>query len=123
MRQDNNGPSAARNVGILTASGDHIAFLDNDDVWLPERLSAQVDAMRRHPEAALVFSDAAWIRDDGTTARYTFDRRAESASRRSSGLRSQIAKLPATDGTILAGNWYGDLLQDTFIVNSSVVLL
>lgn len=122
IHQENKGPSAARNVGISNASGEYIAFLDNDDVWLPRKLAAQVDAMRRHPEVALVFSDAAWIRDDGTTARYTFDRRPGSASRSGNGLRSQIARLAENDGTILAGDWYGDLLQDNFIINSSVLM-
>jgi glycosyltransferase involved in cell wall biosynthesis len=42
IRQENSGPSAARNTGAREAKGELIAFLDSDDVWLPEKISRQV---------------------------------------------------------------------------------
>ena len=42
----NGGPSAARNTGIRASRGDLIALLDSDDVWLPNKLSRQVTALR-----------------------------------------------------------------------------
>lgn len=44
LRQRNQGASSARNTGIAGAQGDYIAFLDSDDVWIPEKLEWQVRA-------------------------------------------------------------------------------
>ncbi|MEC4982480.1 MAG: glycosyltransferase family A protein [Oscillatoria sp. PMC 1068.18] len=54
-RQDNAGSSAARNHGIAVASGEFIAFLDADDLWLPEKLKLQVQAFQNCPNLDLVF--------------------------------------------------------------------
>src|SRR3990172_7360951 len=57
IRKPNGGQGSARNVGIKKAKGEYIAFLDSDDLWLPEKLEIQVRYLDGHPEAGLVFTD------------------------------------------------------------------
>lgn len=49
------GASAARNHGLRLAQGRLVAFLDDDDLWLPEKLSQQVARFAARPELALVY--------------------------------------------------------------------
>jgi len=49
-------PAAGRNAGLELASGKYIAFLDSDDVWLPEKLALQVALLEQNEKVGLVFS-------------------------------------------------------------------
>lgn len=51
----NAGPSAARNLGIRAATGDYVAFLDDDDVWLPWKLRRQLEVLEADPELSAVY--------------------------------------------------------------------
>jgi glycosyltransferase involved in cell wall biosynthesis len=50
IRQANQSPSSARNLGIRVATGDFIAFLDADDLWHPQKLERQIDRFNTRPE-------------------------------------------------------------------------
>ncbi|MFF2488887.1 glycosyltransferase family 2 protein [Microbacterium sp. NPDC058062] len=58
------GLAGARNSGISDARGDYVAFLDDDDVWLPGKLAAQIDRFAESPEAVVV--GTAMVVDNGT---------------------------------------------------------
>ncbi len=50
IRQPNRGVSAARNNAIMNSSGDYIAFLDADDIFLPTKLEKQIKVMMADPD-------------------------------------------------------------------------
>ncbi|MBV9927202.1 MAG: glycosyltransferase [Acidobacteria bacterium] len=52
----NQGVAGARNVGLLESTGDYVAFLDDDDLRLPDSLARQVALLESAPEAGLVAS-------------------------------------------------------------------
>ena len=49
------GPSGARNTGLLKATGDYIAFLDADDLWLPNHLKEGIDFFDKYKNVDVVF--------------------------------------------------------------------
>ncbi len=63
IRQSNRGVSAARNRGIAAATGRLIAFLDSDDLWLPQKLSAQVNFFAENPNAVICQTEEQWVRN------------------------------------------------------------
>lgn len=65
VRRPNGGQGAARNTGLGKASGRLIAFLDADDLWLPEKLAAQL-AVLEEKGVDLVYTDGYIFSDEGT---------------------------------------------------------
>ena len=58
LRTKKGKASGSREVGIAQASGEWIAFLDDDDAWLPRKLAVCRRVMRDHPEACFILSAA-----------------------------------------------------------------
>jgi glycosyltransferase involved in cell wall biosynthesis len=62
------GPAGAYNAGLLAATGTYFASCDDDDEWLPDKLSIQVELLERHP-SALVATCGIYLGDDSSRTR------------------------------------------------------
>lgn len=65
IKKENNGNAAARNTGLDYAKGEYVAFLDSDDIWLPEKLLKQIEFLENNPRCAFVYCGAYLIDENG----------------------------------------------------------
>lgn len=61
VQQKNQGQSVARNYGIESSTGELVAFLDSDNIWLNNRLQKGIEVMLREPQVGLCFADVIYI--------------------------------------------------------------
>jgi glycosyltransferase involved in cell wall biosynthesis len=105
IRQENAGPSAARNRGVAVSKGEIVAFLDSDDHWMPDKIERQVSLMGRlGPDVCCCVCNA-WVRGtEGEDSGNTFD---------SAGIRL----------TFIEGQWTNpqDVLATRFLLFNQVV--
>ena len=76
LAQANSGISAARNTAIRASTGEFIALLDQDDLWLPEKLQRQIEITAQNPQAGMIFTNAELFSEDGIIGKYYPDRAA-----------------------------------------------
>ena len=65
LNPTNIGTYATLNVGLQAATGDGIAILNDDDIWLPSKLERQVQLLNSHPEVGLVHTNGLFIDGEG----------------------------------------------------------
>jgi glycosyltransferase involved in cell wall biosynthesis len=65
-QQSHGGAAAARNAGLTLTKGDLIAFLDADDLWLPNKLELQINALEAKPDLSVIFTGIEQFISDDT---------------------------------------------------------
>ncbi|MER3492124.1 MAG: glycosyl transferase family A [Mastigocladus sp. ERB_26_2] len=62
---DNAGGNVSRNRGLKQATGEFVSFLDADDLWTPDKLELQLNALKANPQAAVAYSWTDYIDEQG----------------------------------------------------------
>ena len=65
IHQANQGVAAARNIGIEAARGEFFAFLDQDDLWTPEKVKLQIDYLQSQPDLGYTLTQQKFFLEPG----------------------------------------------------------
>ena len=72
QQNESKGGNYARNKGIDNARGEYVAFLDDDDVWLPNKIEKQLECLKKHSELGAVSCEMRFVYDFGDKQYYDF---------------------------------------------------
>lgn len=97
--QEQQGPAAARNTGIKKSSNEYIAFLDADDIWLPDKIEKQLEVFNQNPDIGFVYCD-----------NYFIDKNEKI-------IKDYVRKVKLVEGDILL-----DFFMDFFLITSGIIL-
>ena len=103
VRKDAGGISSARNAGVARARGTWVAFLDDDDLWHPDRLRAQLSALDGDPDAIASFTGGEYIDAAGRPHRGNVEREGAGRADRAAPRRARRATSSRRGGGRMPG--------------------
>lgn len=114
LQLDNRGPSATRNFGWRAAAGEFVAFLDQDDLWHPEKLARQIARFEARPDLDLCVAHTQlfWVdelQDEATRMRHQF--RANVVPGYTTGTLLTKKNLFEKHGEFDRSLWFGDSME------------
>jgi glycosyltransferase involved in cell wall biosynthesis len=92
------GQSAARNLGVMAATGDLVALIDQDDIWTPSHIELLARELEMHPDSGLSYSDFTLIDENGSVLSTHFNVRLGNTHPKASVLeiiREDVFALPS----------------------------
>ncbi len=108
VKIDNSGgPCRPRNIGISKSKGTYVAFVDDDDIWHPEKIDLQVDILENNPDFGLVHNYCNVIDEHGEETNETVGRPGKPKDKHGNVLNRMI------------GNW--TLMMPTPLLRKSVI--
>ena len=105
LRQPNRGVSVARNMGVESAEGEWVAFLDADDYYYPERLELTAELIHRYPEVDFVTADFDYVDEYGKLIRRSIS---------STDLGGKILAEGEGPFRLMRRKHFGDFIEDHF---------
>ncbi len=96
--QKNHGLGYSRNEALKRSRGKYIAFIDHDDIWMPEKLEKQIPLFERNHRVGIVYSESIWFNESGK------------------------AKKSLGKKNLLKGQCFGKLLTNYRLTMSSVII-
>ena len=109
------GPSGARNTGILRASGEYLALLDSDDIWLDHHLTNGLGILTKHPEIDVLFGNFNVV--DFQTGKHLYDFFAQKKI-----LHSLMSVQISPGFRLLQDNLFEALIQENFFHLTSAII-
>lgn len=112
---ENRGIGFARDAGLQHVSGKYIALADSDDLWLPGKLTAQVEVLQKYPEIDILFGDFWNINHIKGTEESGF-------AQTQAGMKHLAVRHIADDLWLVEGGVETSILRSNFIAVPTMVL-
>lgn len=95
LTKENGGAASARNFGVRQATGELIAFLDSDDIWLDGKINSQLEIINQNEDIGLVLGNII-VADEALAAKY-----------------KSAKKIPGHKKEIINGFFKGEIVMNT----------